>query len=58
MTRVEARKFFEGSNLEEITVSATPEEWRDVLLDLGVVNEGLETGSTLLEEKLRELGIW
>ena len=28
---MEARKFFEGSPNEEITVSATKEEWREVI---------------------------
>jgi len=31
---MEARKFFENSPMHEITVSAEPGMWRDVLLDL------------------------
>lgn len=28
---MEAREFFKGSRMHEITVSATPNEWREIL---------------------------
>jgi len=31
---MEARSFFENSPMAEVTVSATPEEWRKVIDDL------------------------
>jgi hypothetical protein len=56
---MEARSFFENSPMAEITVSATPEEWREFLSSIGEVDPWLDPESPAwnLERALKEVGI-
>ena len=62
---MEARSFFENSPMAEVTVSATPDEWREILVDLNELRlmydqEGidLETSTVNLRHFLAKVKVF
>jgi hypothetical protein len=55
---MEAREFFANGPMHEITVSATPEEWRDIINDVIALDPPECTQATRdLFDKLDALGL-